>query len=223
MSEARALLAMVVLSLGPALGCESGGAPVRGETSAPGAGGGAPDTSFDGSSACASGQRWSGGVDEGDDGPDDDGAGDEGSDDEGSGERRPREREGSMDMAPGRACIACHAHGEGPDFSIAGTVFPSGHVPDDCLPTDAEAANLAQASVVITGADGQAVTLPVTPNGNFAWSDAWSGAVAFPITAKVVYQGKERRMLAPQPSGDCNGCHTEQGRSGAPGRIALPR
>jgi predicted CXXCH cytochrome family protein len=29
-------------------------------------------------------------------------------------------------------------------------------------------------------------------------------------------------MMTPQETGDCNSCHTEQGRNGAPGRILLP-
>jgi len=29
-------------------------------------------------------------------------------------------------------------------------------------------------------------------------------------------------MTAPQTSGDCNGCHTQTGANGAPGRITLP-
>jgi hypothetical protein len=29
-------------------------------------------------------------------------------------------------------------------------------------------------------------------------------------------------MSTLQSSGDCNGCHTEQGKNGAPGRIFLP-
>jgi hypothetical protein len=102
-------------------------------------------------------------------------------------------------------------------------VFLTGHVPDDCLPTDAEAVELTQARVVVTDADGRALTLTVTPTGNFAWGDNGSRAVAFPVTAKVLYRDKERAMLTPQRSGDCNGCHTEQGSEGAPGRIALPR
>ena len=43
-----------------------------------------------------------------------------------------------------------------------------------------------------------------------------------PFTAKVTYQGRERAMTAPQTSGDCNGCHTQAGANGAPGRITLP-
>jgi hypothetical protein len=196
------------VSAGLGLGCGGGGrlAPPSGPAMGPDAGAAqAPDPAFSEPSVCASGQRWSGGDD------DEKGEREEGEDDD-----------GSPDMLPGRACIACHAQNEGPTFSIAGTVFPSGHVPDDCVPTSAEADDLIQATVVITGEDGQALTLPLTPTGNFAQWDNGYVAVAFPVTAKVVYQGKERTMRTPQRSGDCNGCHTETGESGAPGRITLP-
>jgi hypothetical protein len=156
---------------------------------------------------CASGQSWTGGGDD---------------DVEGDRRKQNDDDDGSADMLPGRACIACHARREGPTFSIAGTVFPSGHVPDDCLPTVAQSEDLTQATVVVTDEANQVLTLPLTPTGNFAQWDDGSAAIAFPITAKVVYQGKERAMRTPQRSGDCNGCHTEAGEGGAPGRITLP-
>jgi hypothetical protein len=130
--------------------------------------------------------------------------------------------DGSPAMTPGRACIACHSRGEGPRFSIAGTVFPTGHVPDDCRPSSADSAQLSQAQVVITDASSQVFTLSVNGVGNFMHSAHASPPVVFPITAKVVYMGKERPMVTPQSTGDCNGCHTDPGATGAPGRIALP-
>src|SRR6185369_17553767 len=39
---------------------------------------------------------------------------------------------GSSVMNPGRACLACHAANHGPAFTIAGTVYPTGHEPDLC-------------------------------------------------------------------------------------------
>jgi mono/diheme cytochrome c family protein len=155
--------------------------------------GGSPDPTFGGPSICASGVHVPSGEDT--EGP---------------------------NMAPGRACIACHSQNEGPRFSIAGTVFAAGHVPSDCQPTAAQTAELTQAQVVVTDSDNQVFTLSVTSNGNFSRRAKSLPQVAFPITAKVVYLGKERAMLSPQTSGDCNGCHTDQGKSNAPGRIALP-
>jgi hypothetical protein len=147
-----------------------------------------PDPTFTDPSTCASGQHYQGG--------------------------------GSSNMHPGQACIQCHAQsgGEAPAFTIAGTVFPKGHVPDDCLPTSAQSAKLTQVQVVITDKNNHTLTLSVNVNGNFYSTQA----VAFPFTAKVVYQGKQRAMATPQTSGDCNSCHTDQGKNNAPGRIALP-
>jgi hypothetical protein len=157
---------------------------------------GPPDMTFTGPSVCASGQLFSG---------DGDGAG--------------------ASMYPGRACDACHSQGEGPLLAVGGTVFDTGHVPDDCLPTAAASADLTQATVVIHDAAGTEHTLAVNGNGNFDIK----GSIPYPYTAKVVYQGKERAMAESQSSGDCNGCHTDTGTSTtpggppAPGRIALPQ
>jgi hypothetical protein len=120
----------------------------------------------------------------------------------------------SASMNPGMACISCHSSGEGPRFSIAGTVYPTGHEPDRCnssVGTDG-------ARIVIIGADGQMVTLTPNAVGNFS-SNA---AVKTPFQAKVTYQGRERLMLTPQTSGDCNSCHTQNGTTAAPGRITVP-
>jgi hypothetical protein len=119
---------------------------------------------------------------------------------------------GNARMHPGAACISCHDANLGPSFTIAGTVFPSAHEPDDCNGASSAI------QVVITGADGVVRTLTTNSSGNFY--DA--RLVALPFTAKVVSGGKERAMLATQMSGDCNSCHTQNGDQGAPGRIVAP-
>jgi hypothetical protein len=119
--------------------------------------------------------------------------------------------EGST-MAPGQACVACHSRGEGPRYTIAGTVYPTAHEPDNCLGSPGGV------SVVITGADGVVVTLPVNSAGNFSLRTR----VATPYTAKVVAGSKVRLMATPQTNGDCNACHTEAGTSLAPGRVVAP-
>ena len=122
--------------------------------------------------------------------------------------------EGSPLMNPGMACNQCHGSDEGPRFSIAGTIYPTVHEPDRC--DGASAASGAQ--VMITGADGRTLTLSPNAAGNFYSTMA----VAAPYRAKVVSATGERAMTAQQTSGDCNGCHTQVGASGAPGRIMLP-
>jgi len=125
--------------------------------------------------------------------------------------------EGSSLMHPGRACNACHlqnGEGEAPIFAIAGTVFPTAHEPNDCLST-----SVGTASVTIQDAVGNVVTLHPNSNGNFTYAEA---GFAYPYTAKVTYQGMDRAMVASQTNGDCNGCHTQSGSQGAPGRILLP-
>ncbi|HXU02452.1 MAG TPA: hypothetical protein VN903_15920 [Polyangia bacterium] len=121
---------------------------------------------------------------------------------------------GAPEMNPGRACIDCHARGEGPRFTIAGTVYPTVNEPDLCY----GAASSSGAQIVITGADGQTLTLSPNAAGNFYSAVA----VALPFSAKVVSAAGTRAMMATQTSGDCNSCHTQMGANSAPGRIMLP-
>lgn len=125
--------------------------------------------------------------------------------------------EGSPDMTPGRACIACHSQtggDEGPRFLFSGTVYPTAHEPDDC--------NGAGGAVIeITDANGVVQTVTARSSGNF-YRGGDPADVAWPITAKVLYDGKELPMLTPITTGDCNACHTQIGKEGAPGRIILP-
>ncbi len=41
-------------------------------------------------------------------------------------------RGNGLTTRPGEACIACHSSGGGPRFTIAGTLYPTAHEPDDC-------------------------------------------------------------------------------------------
>jgi hypothetical protein len=118
---------------------------------------------------------------------------------------------GSSTMHPGEACIACHAqqNGQAPTFTLAGTVYPTGHEPDDCDGLGGVA------QVVVTDSNGAVYTLTPNAVGNFYTTVP----VAFPITAQVVEGGSQRDMTTPQTLGDCNGCHTQSGSNGAPGRI----
>lgn len=124
--------------------------------------------------------------------------------------------EGSASMNPGEACINCHktTGGEGPTFSIAGTVYPTGHEPDLCN----SKVGTSGAQIVIVAADGQTVTLTPNSAGNFSLRTS----IKTPYQAKVTFQGRERLMLSAQMSGDCNSCHTQDGTNGAPGRVTVP-
>ena len=123
-------------------------------------------------------------------------------------------------MHPGQACIDCHTRGvrgeRGPRFTLAGTVFASGHEPNDCNGVNGKAEG---ASVEITDANGRVTRINVNAAGNFYLEQV---PLASPYTARVSYQGRTRSMVTPQTSGDCNSCHTQSGANGAPGRIALP-
>ena len=123
------------------------------------------------------------------------------------------------DMNPGLPCRACHQT-EKPSraFFFMGTAFPTLHEQDRCFSTVPQGTR-----VEILDANGQvALTMSVRARGNF-FSNSRTADVALPFTARVVTpNGAISQMTTPQMTGDCNGCHTEQGANGAPGRIVLP-
>lgn len=144
---------------------------------------------------------------------------------------------GSSKMHPGRACIHCHTNEGGgddddddfngkdgdddddddaPTFYAAGTVFTTGHEPDDC--NGGPQGTTKTAIIEITDATGKVFKLTPNKVGNFYTKST----VAKPYKARVIFDGKERAMGASQTSGDCNSCHTQKGENGAPGRIVLP-
>lgn len=126
-------------------------------------------------------------------------------------------------MHPGRACITCHStQTEEPDvqnlLQVGGTVFDFGHDPDDCYGVNG---STDPTTVEITDAMMMKFTLPVGPSGNFLLRTE-DGVPTFPITAVVRRGDLVRAMGSAQQTGDCNSCHTQDGASGAPGRIVAP-
>jgi hypothetical protein len=114
----------------------------------------------------------------------------------------------NANMRPGEACVGCHR------FTLAGTVYPTGHEPNDCNGVGTSAA----ATVVITDAKGTTLRLNVNSAGNFYSSTA----ISAPYTAVVQTSKGSRAMVASQTNGNCNSCHTQNGANGAPGRIVVP-
>jgi len=124
---------------------------------------------------------------------------------------------GSASMEPGQSCISCHAGtgGEAPKFVIAGTLYPTGHEPDNCNGVNGNTG----ARVVVTGTNGTSVTLTPNSAGNFYSTTT----LPPPYQAKVVSSaGVERVMSSAASTGDCNSCHTQNGTNSAPGRITMP-
>lgn len=126
----------------------------------------------------------------------------------------------SEEMNPGLACRQCHIDMRpSVAFEFSGTVYREAHAKDTC-----NAGLDAGVTIQIIDKNGQ-VALSMTPydlSGNFR-SDGVTSGVALPYTVRLNANGKTARMLTPQMSGDCNSCHTEQGTSGAVGRITHPR
>lgn len=124
--------------------------------------------------------------------------------------------QGSPQMHPGNACIACHkSNNRAPQFTIAGTIYPTLHEPADCNGLDGARSGV---QVVITDRAGEVTTLQPNVAGNFYSMSA----IALPFRATIVSGNKKRDMVSAQSSGDCNSCHTENGTAGAPGRVMTP-
>jgi hypothetical protein len=134
-----------------------------------------------------------------------------------SGKKWSGSTEGSPSMQPGVACINCHnsSGGEAPRFTIAGTLYPTAHEPNQCNGVNGTTDG---AKVVITDANQKVITLTANSVGNFYYT----GTVATPFHAKITDMNGERDMVAGQTSGDCNSCHNQNGTMSAPGRIILP-
>jgi hypothetical protein len=111
-------------------------------------------------------------------------------------------------MRPGVDCTGCH------NFQVAGTVYPTAHEPDNCNGVNGTTG----LRVVITGANGQVLTLTPSAAGNF-YSNS---SVSTPFTVKVTNGAASRSMVTPQTVGGCNSCHTQNGDNNAPGRIMAP-
>lgn len=121
------------------------------------------------------------------------------------------------DMAPGRDCVGCHASsgGEAPHYVMGGTVFADYNAADNCL------SGVGGATVTITDTAGHVFTKTTNYDGNFAFSDAETVGLTYPITATVEKNGTRSVMTAGQMSGACNTCHSWQGSGGAPGRVVV--
>jgi hypothetical protein len=120
-------------------------------------------------------------------------------------------------MEPGGDCIGCHSGGEGPAFTVAGTVMAALHDDTNC-------SGVAGVTVRLTGADGNAIELTTNATGNFSYLHTGAGGLAFPYQAEVSRNGTTIAMLTPRTAAEtsCNACHTASGANGAPGRIVAP-
>ncbi len=135
---------------------------------------------------------------------------------------------GTPDMWPGQDCMACHSAGglaSGRQWTVAGTVFPAPDAPPD--------AGVANAEVLVTDANGTALTLLTNSAGNFYTAETLQP----PIHVEVQYGGKRMRMAEPPPATgpggtavSCNACHVLPPPQvppvanflPAPGRIFVP-
>ncbi|HEY8078378.1 MAG TPA: hypothetical protein VIF62_29820 [Labilithrix sp.] len=117
-------------------------------------------------------------------------------------------------MHPGATCIACHSANAAPAYTLAGTVYPTMHEPDDCNGVDG---TLNGMTILVIDATGATHTIPVDASGNFKRVTS----IPMPYRASVVSGSNVREMKSAQFDGDCNGCHSALGNR-SPGRIMAP-
>jgi hypothetical protein len=138
-----------------------------------------------------------------------------------------RDDDGDPRMHPGRDCVTCHDaerredpdDDDIPDLVVGGTVYPTGHEPNDCFGDAA-----ADLRVVIRSlATDAEVSLAPNASGNFLLHRG-TAPPGFepPFSVKLVAGDRERVMAMPAPQGSCNACHTQDGAMNAPGRIVSP-
>jgi hypothetical protein len=139
----------------------------------------------------------------------------------------PSDDDGTPVMYPGRDCIGCHADERAddpddediPDLVIAGTLYATGHEPNDCNGATDDALRVVVASM----ASGVEVSLTPNSAGNFLLHRSEAPAdFDAPFTVKVTDGELERIMPIAAPSGACNSCHTQDGTMNAPGRVVIP-
>jgi hypothetical protein len=124
----------------------------------------------------------------------------------------------SPGMHPGMACNACHQQLGGPNLRLAGTVYATLHDPDDCE-GKGPPPNL---DVIVVDSNQRTYTMRVNGAGNFFDVPGGGAPPKAPFRARVTNGAQTRVMNGTVTSGDCNSCHTAQGRNGAPGRILAP-
>lgn len=137
---------------------------------------------------------------------------------------------GAEGMNPGLACRSCHLGenfmGQNPNGEVnAGfAMFFMGTAYSDFNEANLCNANQVPVGAVVEILDDAGVlklSLPIDPSGNFR-SNSTTAGFPMPYRARIRANGSVRPMGTPQTNGDCNTCHTEQGRENAPGRIVWP-
>ena len=109
---------------------------------------------------------------------------------------------------------------DGLHLDVAGTIYPTGHEPDDCHGVDSTAAGADLVHVVVTDSAGMEFSMLPNDVGNFYLTST----LTFPLHAKVMNShGGERAMVGTVHDGNCNHCHTQSGDNSAPGRITVPQ
>lgn len=116
---------------------------------------------------------------------------------------------GGPHMLPGSNCLGCHSAGsEGPNFSVAGTVYPSSFASLND--------GVAGIDIFITDANDKTIRLESNQVGNFYSKEK----LTLPLSARIVNsKGEELKMIGKVETGSCNSCHMLDPVNGTSGRL----
>ncbi len=113
-------------------------------------------------------------------------------------------------MMPGQDCGSCHDGRQASRWSVSGTVYADPFAP--------ESAGVEGAEVLVTDADGRALTLRSNSAGNFYTAEE----LRAPLKVQVQRGTRRMAMIDHAWSGSCNSCHRDPPAEGAPGRVFVP-
>ena len=96
-------------------------------------------------------------------------------------------------MNHGQACLGCHASGQSPTMTLAGTLYSAA--------TGGTA--VTGATVTVTGNNGNKITMVTGNSGDF-----YSGsAITYPATVSISRCSTSVAMTGTIANGNCNNCH----------------
>jgi hypothetical protein len=119
---------------------------------------------------------------------------------------------GSPEMQPGLPCLDCHDPSHTDTFTAAGTVYDAFDEPDGCY-------GVGRVTVEVEDATGKVATATTNAAGNFFFEGE---VFELPIIARVIRDGEIRTMPRFVFGTNCNDCHSQEGKLGAPGRVRAP-
>ena len=121
-------------------------------------------------------------------------------------------------MTPGAPCLDCHGPSAKVPFTLAGTIYSFSAANDDDNCNGLDSTFIPAAVAILDEAGNEMGTRMATnASGNFYTYRALPRSYGI----RIYSNGRSVDMQAPVTDGNCNSCHTADGRMGAKGRITI--